>query len=162
MCLITSKFIHPNSNGKVKCLVAQEDILVYKCLDCIDGEYCTPYQCMRLSFTKGKYVYKKVNMVTEAICTNCGRGMSTGINVGIHAYGTKGAAIAYSKSFHNWYGTSMHYAIIPKGSNFYIGQDEDVVSNNLIVYREKRCFDKHYKGTIDIKEYMKKYNLYNK
>ena len=149
MCLITSKFIHKkNKNGWVKCLVAKEDILVYKCLDCVDNEYCTPYQYMPITFNKGKYVYKEVIMDTVTI---------SGIDVGIHSFGTRDAALATCKQFHAQSGTSMHYAIIPKGSNFYIGIDEDVVSNNLIVYRQKRCFDKHYKGTIDIKEYMNKY-----
>ena len=87
----------------------------------------------------------------------CGEDAGAGISVGIHAYGTKDAAMATSKSFHCQSGTSMHYAVIPKGSNFYIGIDEDVVSNNLIVYREKRCFDRHYPNIIDVKQYMDKY-----
>ena len=155
MCLITSKFYHKrDKNHNVKCLVAQEDILVYKCLDCTDGWYCTPFQYMPIVFTKGKYVYNKECMDEYVYC---GKASSVVIRVGIHAYGTKDAAMATSKSFHSSNGTSMHYAIIPKGSNFYIGIDEDVVSNNLIVYREKRCFDRHYPNIIDVKEYMNKY-----
>lgn len=156
MCLITSKYIHPKSGefGRVYCLVAQEDILVYKCLDCVDGEYCTPYQYMPITFDKGKYVYKEVDMAETIYC---GRDAGGCVDKGIHSYGTKSAAILTSKSFHYMNGTSMHYAIIPKGSNFYIGIDEDVVSNNLIVYREKRTFDRHHSGTICVKDYMKKY-----
>lgn len=156
MCLIISKYIHPKRGpyGKIKCLVAQEDILVYKCLDCEDGEYCTPYRYMPITFNKGKYVYKEVDM-SEYFC--CGRGETTSVDFGIHAYGTKNAALATCREFHAHNGTSMHYAVIPKGSNFYIGIDEDVVSNNLIVYRQKRCFDKQYPNIIDIKEYMGKY-----
>lgn len=38
MCLVTSTFYHKkDSNRNVKCFVAKEDILVYKCLDCTDG-----------------------------------------------------------------------------------------------------------------------------
>lgn len=155
MCLITSKFYHKkDKNNNVKCLIAQEDILVYKCLDCEDGHYCTPFQYMPIVFTKGKYVYNEADMY-ESVC--CGKDAGAGISVGIHAYGTKAAAIATSKDFHQDDGTSMHYALIPKGSNFYIGIDEDVVSNNLIVYREKRCFDRHYPNIIDVKQYMDKY-----
>lgn len=155
MCLIVSKFYHKkDKNHSIKCLVAQEDILVYKCLDCGDGEYWTPYQYMDITFTKGKYVYNEVNMDKSVYC---GGGETTSVNFGIHSYGTKNAALATCREFHRSDGTSMHYAVIPKGSNFYIGIDEDVVSNNLIVYREKRTFDKYYKGTIDIKEYMGKY-----
>ena len=156
MCLIISKYIHPKSGpyGKVNCLVAQEDIVVYKCLDCVDGEYCTTYREMPITFNKGKYVYKEVDMSEHFYCGKIG---SASVDVGIHSFGTKGAALATCKEFHVQCGTSMHYAVIPKGSNFYIGIDEDVVSNNLIVYREKRTFDKYYKGTIDITEYMFKY-----
>lgn len=155
MCLITSEFYHKkDKNHNVKCLIAQEDILVYKCLDCKDGHYCTPFQYMRIKFKKGKYVYNEANMY-ESVC--CGKATSTTIYLGIHAYGTKAAAIATSKSFHYDSGTSMHYAVIPKGSNFYIGIDEDIVSNNLIVYREKRCFDRHYSNIIDVKQYIDKY-----
>lgn len=155
MCLITSKFYHKkDKDNNVKCLVAQEDILVYKCLDCKYGLYCTPFQYMPIVFTKGKYVYNEVDMDEIAYC---GKDVGAGISVGIHAYGTKDAAIVTSKSFHREDGTSMYYAVIPKGSNFYIGIDEDIVSNNLIVYREKRTFDKHHSGTICVKEYMNKY-----
>lgn len=155
MCLVTSKFYHKkDKNHNVKCLVAKEDILVYKCLDCVGRLYYTPFQHMPIVFTKGKYVYNKECMDEY---TYCGKASSVAIRVGIHAYGTKNVALATCRGYHIICGTSMHYAVIPKGSNFYIGIDEDVVSNNLIVYREKRCFDKYYKGTIDIKEYMDKY-----
>ena len=152
MCLITSKFYHKeNSKHNVKCLVAKEDILVYKCLDCEDGVYCTPFRYMPIVFTKGKYAYNKVNMPKSKCEWN------DTIGVGIHAYSTKNAAIALSKSFYWGNGTSMHYAVIPKGSNFYIGNNGDIVSNNLIVYREKRCFDRHYPSIINFKQYIDKY-----
>ena len=151
MCLITSKFYHKKDKDNcVECFVAQEDILVYKCLDYKDGLYRTPFQHMPIIFTKGKYVYKEAYMDKYAYC-------GEDVSVGIHAYGTKAAAIATSKSFHSSSGTSMRYAVIPKGSDFYIGIDEDVVSNNLVVYREKRCFDRHYPNIIDIKQYIEKY-----
>lgn len=156
MCLITSNFYHKkDKNNNVKCLVAQEDILVYKCLDCVAaGLYFTPFQNMPIKFKKGKYVYDESYMA-ESAC--CGEATSTTIYLGIHAYGTKAAAIATSEQFHRSSGTSMYYALIPKGSNFYIGLDEDIVSNNLIVYREKRCFDRHYSNIIDVKQYIDKY-----
>jgi hypothetical protein len=109
---------------------------------------------MPIVFTKGKYVYNEANMDEYVYC---GKALCAGISVGIHIFGTKGAALATSKGFHRQSGTSMHYAVIPKGSNFYIGIDEDIVSNNLIVYREKRCFDRHYPNIIDVKQYMDKY-----
>ena len=159
MCLIISKVYHKKDNNyNVKCLVAKEDILVYKCLDCLDGKYYTPFQYMPIMFTKGKCVYNKVNMPKSKCYWN------DTIGVGIHAYSTKVKAIMVAKDFHKTAkdfhktnGTSMHYAVIPKGSNFYIGNNGDIVSNNLIVYRDKRCFDRYYPNIIDFNKYIDKY-----
>ena len=152
MCLIISKVYHKkDKSNMIKCLVAKEDILVYKCVDCKNGKYYTPFQYMPITFTKGKYVYKKANMPKSKCYWN------DTIGVGIHAYRTKTAAIALSKSLYRGNGTSMHYAVIPKGSNFYIGNKNSIASNNLIVYREKRCFDRHYPNIIDFKQYIDKY-----
>ena len=152
MCLITSNVYHKEDNNhNVKCLVAKEDILVYKCLDCENGEYCTPFQYMPIMFTKGKYVYNKVNMPKSKFYWN------NIIRVGIHAYSRKGKAIMVAKEYYYTNGTHMHHAVIPKGSNFYIGNNDDIVSNNLIVYRDKRCFDRYYPNIIDFKQYIDKY-----
>lgn len=152
MCLIISNDYHKKDNNhNIKCLVAQEDILVYKCLDCINGKYCTPFQYMPIMFTKGKYAYNKVNMPKSKYYWNYT------IGVGIHAYSTKGKAIMVVKDYHKTNGTSIHYAVIPKGSNFYIGNNDDIVSNNLIVYRDKRCFDRYYPSIINVTEYIDKY-----
>ena len=155
MCLVISKFYHKEDNNhNVKCFVAKEDILVYKCLDCNDGEYCTPFQYMPIVFTKGKYVYNKVKMSQKI---GCGIRKNALVSEGIHAYSTRDKAIKVAKDFRKSNGTYMHYAVIPKGSNFYVGQSDDIVSNNLIVYREKRCFDRHYPNIIDFKQYIDKY-----
>ena len=156
MCLITSKFYHKeNSKHNVKCLVAKEDILVYKCLDCEDGVYCTPFRYMPIVFIRGKYVYNKVNMDESVAHRKKDEGAY--VYSGIHAYIAKDKAIKVAKEFNNTNGTSMHYAVIPKGSNFYVGQSDDIASNNLIVYREKRCFDRHYPSIINFKQYIDKY-----
>ena len=156
MCLVTSSFYHKkDKSNMIKCFVAKEDILVYKCLDCTSGEYCTPFQYMPIMFTKGKYVYNKVNMKESVAC--CANEKFACIYSGIHAYSAKVKAIMVAKDFHKTNGTSMHYAVIPKGSNFYIGNNDDIVSNNLIVYRDKRCFDRHYPNIIDFNKYIDKY-----
>ena len=87
----------------------------------------------------------------------CGIRENALVSKGIHAYSTRDKAIMVAKEFYNTNGTSMHYAVIPKGSNFYIGNNDDVVSSNLIVYREKRCFDRYYPNIIDFKQYIDKY-----
>lgn len=158
MCLVTSSFYHKkDKSNMIKCFVAKEDILVYKCLDYYyyNGVYCTPFQYMPIMFTKGKYVYNKVNMKESVAC--CANEKFACIYSGIHAYSAKVKAIMVAKDFHKTNGTSMHYAVIPKGSNFYIGNNDDIVSNNLIVYRDKRCFDRYYPNIIDFNKYIDKY-----
>lgn len=155
MCLVTSTFYHKKDNNRnVKCFVAKEDILVYKCLDCINGKFRTPFQYMPIVFTKGKYIYTNVYMKKKTFCK-----MDEGGYVwsGIHAYRTMSRAFEVSKSFYEFNGTYMHYAVIPKGSNFYIGNNDDIVSDNLIVYRDKKYFDKDYENIIDISDYIRKY-----
>ena len=155
MCLITDNYYHKKDKfNNVKCFVAEEDILVYKCLDCKNGEFRTPFQYMPIVFTKGKYVYNKVKMSQKI---GCGIRENAVVSKGIHAFSTRGNAIKLVKFFYDVNGTSMHYAVIPKGSNFYLGSQGDVVSNNLIVYREKRCFDRHYPNIIDFNKYIDKY-----
>ena len=162
MCLITSNYYHKKDKfNNVKCFVAEEDILVYKCLDCINREFRTPFQYMPIIFKRGKYVYNKVSMKKKAFCNKidvCNK-MDEGayIGSGIHAYRTMSRAFAVSKSFYEFDGTYMHYAVIPKGSNFYIGNNVDIVSDNLIVYRDKKYFDKDYENIIDISDYILKY-----
>ena len=156
MCLITSNYYHKKDcNRNVKCFVAKEGILVYKCLDCEDGVYCTPFRYMPIVFTRGKYVYNKVNMDESLVYREKDEGAYA--YSGIHSYRAKDKAIKVAKEFYYTNGTSMHYAVIPKGSNFYVGQSDDIVSNNLIVYREKRCFDRHYPNIINVTEYIGKY-----
>ena len=155
MCLITDNYYHKKDKfNNVKCFVAEEDILVYKCLDCKNGEFRTPFQYMPIVFTKGKYIYTNVYMKKKTFCK-----MDEGGYVwsGIHAFRTMSRAFAVSKSFYDFDGTYMHYAVIPKGSNFYIGNDVDIVSDNLIVYRDKKYFDKDYENIIDISDYILKY-----
>ena len=83
------------------------------------------------------------------------------ITKGIHAY-------KYSSKYNGRYDTDQHYAIIPKGTKFYIGTYQDVVSNELIVFEKLKdysnykqikaqCnFRKDYK-TPTIKTYIKKW-----
>ena len=51
--------------------------------------------------------------------------------------------------------TGMHYAIIPKGTKFFIGCEGDVVSEKLIIYKRKPLFFKR----CNMQEYIAKNNL---
>ena len=57
--------------------------------------------------------------------------------------------------------TNIHYAIIPKGSKFYIGNDCDIASSNLVVFENEAKYNenKEYFGDepIEFSEYWKKF-----
>ena len=133
MCLIVEK-----GTNKRK---AKTDILVYKCLDNNYGNYCTPYMYFPVYFEDGKYVLKvkhfsynndkKVVIVEE----------------GIHSFYLEWCAQDVVTTFHEADGTEKHYAIIPKGANYYIGNDGDIVSTELIVFETKKDYDKYVKSS---------------
>lgn len=115
-------------------LTAKTDILVYKCLDFDGNIYCTPFRYMPVEFNNGR-----VELKSELIkIGNC-------VEIGIHSYSNKNDAIATSRLFHANDGTSTHYAIIPKGSSYYVGKDDDTASERLIIFRTKKSFDTYCK-----------------
>lgn len=116
-------------------LTAKTDILVYKCLDFDGNIYCTPFRYMPVEFNNGRVELKSP---LEKIGKDC-------VEIGIHSYFNKNNAIATSRLFHANVGTSMHYAIIPKGSSYYIGKDDDTASERLIIFRTKKSFDTYCK-----------------
>ena len=154
MCLYVDTNKHLANNSFVP-KIAETDILVYKllCL-CSNEEFITPYQGYPISFEKGKFVYPK----TEIGKINC---EFFTIDEGIHSYFSKSAIehildIRYShidsknlivfenenEIVYNKY-DSIHYAIIPKGSKYFIGIDGDIVSNNLIVFENEIVYNKY-------------------
>lgn len=116
-------------------LTAKTDILVYKCLDFDGSIYCTPFRYMPVEFNNGRVELKSP---LEKIGKDR-------VEIGIHSYFNKNNAIATSRQFHANTGTSMHYAIIPKGSSYYIGKDDDTASERLIIFRTKKSFDTYCK-----------------
>lgn len=116
-------------------LTAKTDILVYKCLD-FDGDiYCTPFRYMPVEFNNGRVELKSELIKIGKDC----------VEIGIHSYFNKNDAITISRSFHANSGTSMHYAIIPKGSRYYVGKVNDIASTKLIIFRTKKSFDTYCK-----------------
>ena len=57
--------------------------------------------------------------------------------------------------------SNIHYAIIPKGSKFYIGSNCDIASSNLVVFENETKYNenKEYFGDepIEFSEYYKKF-----
>ena len=117
-----------------KPLVAKKDILVYKLLDYskeIRG-YSTPFQCKRVYFENGSTI------MTSPLLLNCRE-----VSLGIHAYFTISAAKYVAGMFDV---TDVYFAIIPKGSKFYLGKhDKDIVSDNMIVFKTESYYRKYCK-----------------
>lgn len=136
MCLKINNTFHKKS----KSLKAKQSILVYKVLEkdnVSKNKYCTPYKKMAINFNEydGMFFYKNTRMVrseNEYFILN-----------GIHSYFDDMIAKREVQIFKHWY--TMHYAVIPKGSKFYIGNDGDIVSTNLVVFRTKKDYLKNKK-----------------
>ena len=137
-----------------KKLVAETDLLVYKCID-YDKDtdtYCTPFQYLPIVFKDGVTVIEGGNMALtiEKVKNAATNKYVDGINYGVHAYTTKKEAVDTASLFPAS-GTEVYYAIIPKDCPYYIGLNFDIVTTKLIVFRTKRNFDKYAKGK-EIKE----------
>lgn len=134
MCLTVKKGTHR--------MVAETNLKVYKCLDYSPFfKYQTPFQFMRINFNeKGQYRFEMDSNLIAVRPRTLG-GYEVGR--GIHAYHVKLAADETSSKFHEDSGTATHYAVIPKGSHYYIGEKRDIVSNQMIIFKSKKDFDKY-------------------
>lgn len=128
-------------------LVAEHSILVYKILERYMGkkynnQYHTPYMGTPINFCDegdNMYFYKTTRLQKDL--TN------TYISKGIHSFFDKKTAIDDVNTYNEaeLFRMSIHYAVIPKGSKFYIGEDGDIVSTNLVVFKRKKDYDKNKK-----------------
>ena len=134
-------------------LKAETDILVFKCLDYQNGKYCTPFQYVPIDFNKGIEVIEGGNksLTIEKEWDFIIKKNIRVINHGVHAYTTKAEALDTARHFHKTSGTEMHYAVIPKGTAYYVGLNFEVVAEKMIVFRSKRNYDKYAEGK-EIKE----------
>ena len=129
MCLIIEK-----GTDKKK---AESNILVYKCLDSYCANYYTPYQNFPVYFEDGKCVMNTPHFSYER------NGRHTIVKEGIHSYYKRFKAEYTEFSFNHYFGTKMYYAIIPKGTNYYIGNSGNVVSTELIIFKTKEDYKKY-------------------
>lgn len=115
-------------------LVAKKDILVYKLLDYSEetGHYCTPFQYRGVYFENGS-----VCMTSDIVLDK-----NRNVNIGLHAYFTIDAAKFVVRMFDE---TDVYFAVIPKGSKFYLGTENDIVSNNLIIFKTEYYYRKYCK-----------------
>ena len=65
---------------------------------------------------------------------------------GIHAYLIKNLAQSVVDNFVNTCKTKIFYAIIPKGSKYFIGMDRDIVANNMTIFKTKKSFNEFCKN----------------
>ena len=135
MCLIKS-IIHKKDYSKP--FIAEKDIIVYKALDHCDdfGNKCirTPYKYYPIVFVNGKCI------ISSVLTTNGG----LYANFGVHAFRTE-EKIKRTCDFFSETKMTKHWAVIPKGSEYYIGQKEDIVTNELIVFKTREDFRKYRK-----------------
>lgn len=146
MCLIVKTTFHK----KGKPIVAEHSILVYKMLERYTGKeynnrYHTPFQGKTINFCDegdNMYFYKTTSLQKD-LSEYSNKYI---ITKGIHSFFDKETTIdevnAYDERVIRM---SMHYAVIPKGSKFYIGEDGDIVSTNLVVFKRKKDYDKNKK-----------------
>ena len=136
MCL----YIHPryhkkNIFNRYKPLVAKEDILVYKWLHPIGSIYITPFLYERVLFSCGQALLsvKKFKVFYKSSCLSS-------VKQGIHAK-TVSEKHLDEEYLHGIKEIAKeHLAVIPRGARFYIGDEQDVVSDKLFIYESKQNF----------------------
>ena len=135
MCLFKS-IIHNKDYSKP--FIAEKDIVVYKALEhCNIFElkyFYTPFMNYPIVFVDGKCI------IFSVLKTNS----SHYVGEGVHAFLNE-KMIKINELFPLTKKIVKHWAIIPKGSKYYIGTNEDIVSNELIVFKTREDFRKYRK-----------------
>lgn len=150
MCLTINKAIHKEFDAEYnipKPFVADEDIMVLKELIHLKwSAYVTPYYGACVCFNEDgiatleslkKGVHRKNSLIIEEIKYPFGiEDFEIGkfyVAEGVHSYIRQDINSTY------------YYAIIPKGSYYYIGIDNDMVSDKLIIFKDKESYEKYAK-----------------
>ena len=163
MCLSVNLNFHKVKNDKPIALVAKQSILVYKMLEIKNKHYRTPYMSKAVNFDDeyGMFFYKTTRFDRAYLPNhNCKYLVARGI----HSYfdfDIANCAKDYHTNFDLNITTNIHYAIIPKGSKFYIGSNYDIASSNLVVFENEAKYNenKEYFGDkpIEFSEYLKEF-----
>lgn len=159
MCLFVNLEYHKVKNNKPIALVAKQSILVYKVLEIEDKHYRTPFEYMAINFDDeyGMFFYKttRFSILRTARFSDC-----YSVSSGIHSFLDFDEANYENEHIKNLCGSNsnIYYAIIPKGIKFYIGRDYDIVSSNLVVFKNKTKYNKNKKyfgdKPIEFSEYL--------
>lgn len=118
-------------------LIAEKDILVYKTVFDKHGEWTG-------IFFNNRYKYNTVVRAERFILFGGNKRIKhlcfsyyDSVNEGFHAYRIK------KKHFYMRDYTEMKRAIIPKGSEYVIGNENDIVSSDIIVFRTNKDYVKY-------------------
>ena len=166
MCLSVNLDFHKVKNDKPIALIAKQSILVYKVLEIRGKHYRTPYMIKSINFDDeyGMFFYKTTRFSFDKEYLSK-RNYKHLVARGIHSYVNLDRA-DYDKIYFEILSgstttTHIHYAIIPKGSKFYIGNDCDIASSNLVVFENETKYNenKEYFGDepIEFSEYLKEF-----
>ena len=121
MCLIINTKYHHLRNGMPLAKIAKDDIPCYKLLIGGSHGWVTPFQCYNIKFKNGQCVQQ--SRIHPCMYTNG----DFFITRGIHGFISKGIYYLVGYRFN---------AIIPKGTRYYIGMHNDMVSEKLIIYED--------------------------
>ena len=169
MCLSVNLDFHKVKNNKPIALVAKQSILVYKVLEVKNNHYYTPYMLKAVNFDDeyGMFFYKTTRFSIDRVrFFDQGREYREyNVSRGIHSYVDLAKANCTKNRIQVYCCLNaipnIHYAIIPKGSKFYIGTEGDIVSSNLVVFENETKYNenKEYFGDepIEFSEYWKKF-----
>lgn len=164
MCLSVNLNFHKVKNDKPIALVAKQSILVYKMLEVKNNHYRTPYMNKAVNFDDeyGMFFYKTTRFSINR--TYFYKKYYYDVSRGIHSFFDfdKADKAKHTSDFLLTLGVSnIHYAIIPKGSKFYIGSNYDIASSNLVVFENETKYNenKEYFGDkpIEFSEYLKEF-----
>lgn len=131
MCLTVVKLYHPNLEPKI----AEKDIDTIKLAYYKDGHYYTYFQNMRIQFNNVGICEMKANMMLHVLHPAI-------VDKGIHSF--KKFLKKYKNPRNLWMErgeyTVFFKAIIPEGTKYYIGRNNDIVSEKLIVKKINKIY----------------------
>lgn len=133
MCLVISDLHHQYVQdgsicARLKPLIAQTPLTVYKVLNFNNGNLQTPFQKKCINFISD-------NAVLEAPMMDYYKG-GWGVDIGIHAFETKTDARAHLDFWNTIdliFNLAIYEAIIPVGTKYFYGINGTIVSEKLII-----------------------------
>lgn len=136
MCLKINTVHLDCFEGRYKSFTARTDLEVIKVLNEYSYGFYTPYMNKQISFKDGKSLMKAGGNGAHLT-----KRKSYSVNQGIHSYYDYNKS--GDKSYFEYYNCKKHKSVIPKGTNYFVGIDGDVVSEKLLVFKTDEDFFKY-------------------